>query len=361
MKLVKKSITTLACTCIVASSFSTLAHSNHQDSSGLAWSYMAPLTDADTGIGARPAGSKAERKAADWIAKQWQQQGYKAQVLPFDYKLRNKEFTSQNLQIDIKGASEKVIVIGAHYDSTGHEHGSLGATDNASGVAAILALSAKLKGKKLPYTVRLIAFGAEEVGLQGARAYVAEQLTDKQKLIAMINLDTIIGGDKLYVHSAHTTPYECKGIPNSNYNSETQIRDSLRAISQTMFGDEAHQLHPAYDGYPEGVTGSWSDHSPFACSGIPIAYLEATNFAINGHGGNDGYSQSEKEQLWDCYDSKNKTACNRKEEKSWGMIWHTQFDRLDTLQPVMKGRLKQQLKKNVDVLEEFVSKADQYL
>lgn len=89
--------------------------------------------------------------------------------------------------------------------------------------------------------------------------------------------------------------------------------------------------------------------------------MEATNFAINGHGGHDGYSQSEKTQLWDCYDSENKTACDRKKEKSWGMIWHTKFDRLDTLQPVMKGRLKQQLKKNVDVLEQFVHKAEQYL
>lgn len=361
MTLLKKSITTLACAYFITSSFSALAHSNHDTSSDSAWAYMAPLTDQNTGIGARPAGSEAEKKAADWLVQQWQKQGYTSKVLPFDYQLKGKKFTSQNIQVDITGSSEKILVIGAHYDSTGHEHGSLGATDNASGVAAILALSARLKEKSLPFSVRLLAFGAEEVGLQGAKAYIANQLTDREKLAAMINLDTIIGGDKLYVHSAHTTPYDCKGIPDSKYNADTHIRDGLTTISNSLFGASGHQLHPAYNGYPEGVTGSWSDHSPFACAGIPIAYLEATNFAINGHSGNDGYSQTEKVQLWDCYDNDNKTACDRKKEKSWGMIWHTQFDRLDTLQPVMPGRLEQQLEKNVDVLEQFVLTANKHL
>lgn len=359
MTLLKKSLTTLACAYILTAPFSSFAHSEHKKMS--AWSYMAPLTDPTTGIGARPAGSKAEKKAADWLVQQWQKQGYQPKVLPFDYQLKDKKFNSQNIQVDIKGKSDKIIVIGAHYDSTGEDHGSLGATDNASGVAAMLALSAKIRTEELPYTVRFLAFGAEEVGLQGAKAYIAKQLKNREKLVAMVNLDTIIGGDKLYVHSAHTTPYECKGIPNSVYNAETHIRDGLKAISGGLFNDSGHQLHPAYDGYPEGVTGSWSDHSPFACAGIPIAYLEATNFAINGHSGNDGYSQTEKTQLWDCYDSENKTACNREKEKSWGMIWHTQFDRLDTLQPVMQGRLKQQLEINVDVLEKFVLTAKNYL
>lgn len=358
MTLLKKSLITLACAYFLSSSY-CFADAGEQTVS--AWSYMLPLTDANTGIGARPAGSKAEKKAAQWLVNQWQEQGYRTEVLPFEYKLKGRKYKSQNIQIDIKGGSNQVVVIAAHYDSTGEEHGSLGAADNASGVAAMLALSAKIKDQSLPYSVRLIAFGAEEVGLQGAKAYIAKQLKDRKKILAMINLDTIIGGDKLYVHSAHTTPYDCKDIPKARYNSNPHIRDGLKTISTNLFGPEGHQLHPAYDGYPEGVTGSWSDHSPFACAGVPIAYLEATNFAINGHSGNDGYSQTDKGQLWDCYDSKNKTACDRDKEQSWGMIWHTQFDRLDTLQPVMPGRLEQQLDKNVDVLEQFVLTADKYI
>lgn len=323
-----------------------------------AWSYLLPLAEYP-----RPAGSPKEQKAADWIAKQWQSQGYNVSELPFEFTYRKTKFSSQNLVIDIKGQSEKVLIIGAHYDSTGHLQGSRGVADNASGTAAILALAGRLQGKSLPFSLRLIAFGAEEVGLQGAKAYVNQQwpVKDRENVIAMINLDTIIGGDKLYVHSAHTTPYKCKGQDKVSYNSDTQVRDGLKQVSELLFAEQAHQLHPAYDGYPEGVTGSWSDHSPFACAGVAIAYLEATNFAIDGENGNDGYSQTEKPALWDCYDGKNKTACDRKKEKSWGKIWHTKFDRLDALEPQMPGRLQQQLKQNIDVLEKFVLTADTYL
>lgn len=237
----------------------------------------------------------------------------------------------------------------------------MGAADNASGVAAILALSALLKQKSLPYSVRLLAFGAEEIGLLGSKAYINEQVKDRKNIVAMINLDTIIGGDKLYVHSAHTTPYECEGQTKTNYNSQTHVRNGLQKVSTDLFGEAGHKLHPAFKDFPEGVTGSWSDHSPFACAGIPIGYLEATNFEIAGADGNDGYSQTEKPQLWDCYDSDKKTACDRDSEHGWGMIWHTQFDRLDTLQPVMPGRLEEQLAKNVAVLEKFVLTAKQFL
>ena len=326
-----------------------------------AWSYLLPLTHHESGIGARPAGSKAEKQAAQWLIHQWQKQGYQAHNLPFSYQLEGKGYQSQNVQVDIKGSSDRTLVIAAHYDSTGEDHGSLGATDNASGVAAMLALTAQLKGKTLPFNVRILAFGAEEVGLIGSVKYIEEQVQDLDKIIAMINLDTIIGGDQLYVHSADKTPYDCEGITEVNYNSDTRVRDALRAISLAEFGDNAHHIHPAFKGAPEGVTGSWSDHAPFACSGIPIGYFEATSFAINGESGHDGYSQTEKTPLWDCYDNDKNTACDRDEERGWGMIWHTKFDRLDALEQVMPGRLKQQLDINVNVLERFVVDADRYI
>jgi hypothetical protein len=326
-----------------------------------AWSYLLPLAHHESGIGARPAGSKAEKQAAQWLIQQWQRQGYQATSLPFSYRFRGQSYQSQNVQMEIKGSSDRTLVIAAHYDSTGEDHGSLGATDNASGVAAVLALTAKLKGKTLPFNLRILAFGAEEIGLIGSTKYIEHQVRDLDKVIAMINLDTIIGGDQLYVHSADKTPYDCEGITKVDYNSNTQVRDALRAVSTAEFGNYGHKLHPAYKGAPEGVTGSWSDHAPFACSGIPIGYLEATNFAINGESGHDGYSQTEKTPLWDCYDDDKNTACDRDKERGWGMIWHTKFDRLDALEQVMPGRLQQQLDINVRVLERFVLNADQYL
>lgn len=323
-----------------------------------AWQKLVELTDETIGIGARPAGSDKEKETAAWIKEQWQTLGYTVNEFPFEFTLRKKSFTSSNLSMVIKGQSDKTIIIGAHYDSTGEKQGSLGTTDNGSGVAAILALAKRLKGQTLPYTIKLIAFGAEEYGLQGSKAYVGKQQESLENVIGMINLDTIIGGDKLYIHNAHEKSYKCNAVENPKYNSSSVLRDGLLTTSKALFADHSHMLHPAYDGYPEGQTGSWSDHAPFACSGMPIAYLEATNFAINGHSGNDGYSQTTHSDVWSCYKEDGKTACDRDSEKKWGMIWHTEFDRLDKLTTLFKNKLKHQLIQNVDVLETFVRQAD---
>ena len=77
--------------------------------------------------------------------------------------------------------------------------------------------------------------------------------------------------------------------------------------------------------------------------------------------GNDGYSQTVHPHVWTCIDKENKTACDKKSEKKWGMIWHTEFDRLDKLNGMFQRRLYKQLTQNIDVLEGFVLKADNWL
>ena len=346
---------------LAVAGMSTHVFANTHQSTKTAWDYFVPLTVEEHGIGARPAGSDKERQAAKWIESQWQSMGYDVTVQPFEYTLRDTDFSSQNLIVDVKGKRAKTIIVGAHYDSTGDRFGSLGAIDNASGMAALLTLSARIKNKDLPYSVRLIAFGAEEVGLQGAKAYVRDAFDDRGDVIAMVNLDTIIGGDKLYVHSAHTEPYDCSTLPKGTFNADTQVRDGLQKVSQSLFGSLGHQLHPANDEFPEGVTGSWSDHAPFACSGIPIAYLEATNFEIDGRNGKDGYSQTTAPAIWNCFDDAKNGACERKKEFKWGMIWHTKFDRVDELEAIMPGRLAEQLSINAEVLTHFIEEADKHL
>ena len=117
-------------------------------------------------------------------------------------------------------------------------------------------------------------------------------------------------------------------------------------------------VHPAIPGYPAGETGSWSDHGSFACLGIPIAYLEATNFNINGKNGYDGYSQSTHPELWDCFDAAANSACDRESEQQWGEIWHTGADRLDKLETLFPGRIKQQLNTATDLLIRFLKQPE---
>src|SRR5512141_1474486 len=58
-----------------------------------------------------------------------------------------------------KDAPERVLVVGAHYDTVA---ATPGADDNASGVAGVLALARELAKRPLGATVRFVAFALEE-------------------------------------------------------------------------------------------------------------------------------------------------------------------------------------------------------
>jgi len=329
--------------------------------------YLRDVVSPKDGIGAREAGTEQEQQTADYVIAQFKSMGFDAHIQKIKRPVlqeKNKYLYSSNIIVEKKGRSDKVLVLAAHFDSTGSKQGSQGAMDNGSGLAVMLAVAGAMSQEaELPYTLRFIAFGAEEIGLVGSRAYMKQlqQTPDKlKKIIGMVNLDTVAGGDFLYLHSAHTEPYECGGN-NDDYTSDTVLRDALVKVSRKVLSEHAHRVHPEFPVFPEGVTGPWSDHEPFACNGIPVAYIETTNFTINGQDGYDGYSQSAAPGLWDCFDAKNKTACDREQEKQWGMIWHTGNDQLKHLELVFPGRVERQLSANVAVLNEFFIKADKYL
>jgi hypothetical protein len=358
----------LALPCLLTSSLMlvtscSLSPQTTDTSDKLAYTYLRQLVSPIEGIGAREAGTDKEKQTAGYIKAKFEEFGYRTTKQDFSFKRRKNEGESQNIIAELGDPTKPTIILGAHYDSTAMKSGSMGATDNGAGVAAMLAI-AKALTTKIPkdYNIRFIAFGAEEIGLQGSNYYVSDLFKNNklQNIAAMINFDTIAGGDNVYVHSAHITPYSrCKS---ENYSSDTSIREALLSASINVLGEKnKYVIHPDYEGYPEGVTGSWSDHASFACAGIPIAYVESTNFSINGKDGFDGYSQSIAEQLWTCYDQKNSTACNVKAEKNWGKIWHTKFDSLEQLNEIFPGRVEKQLGDNVNVLIELLSDPDKYL
>jgi aminopeptidase YwaD len=80
-----------------------------------------------------------------------------------------------NLVVELPGGSLpwQVVEVGAHYDTAPR---SPGADDNASGVVALLELARLLAERPRERTLRLVFFGAEEVGLQGSRIHAQRQL-----------------------------------------------------------------------------------------------------------------------------------------------------------------------------------------
>ncbi len=86
-----------------------------------------------------------------------------------------------------------ILVIGAHYDSV---FGSPGANDNASGVAAVLALARRFAPRKMQHAVRFVAFANEEPPYflsdeMGSRVYADRCKARGDNIRAMISLETI--------------------------------------------------------------------------------------------------------------------------------------------------------------------------
>ena len=69
-----------------------------------------------------------------------------------------------------------MVVLGAHYDTVPEV---AGVNDNGSGTAIVLSLAEALAGKSLPFDVKIIDSGSEELGLLGSRHYI-ESLTQAE-------------------------------------------------------------------------------------------------------------------------------------------------------------------------------------
>ena len=99
-----------------------------------------------------------------------------------------------NLICTLKGASETVIVVGAHFDLV--EAGD-GVVDNWTGASLLPSLYQGLASEARRHTFRFVAFSGEEKGLVGSRAYVRELDKTKERDIAMVNMDTLGLGESL--------------------------------------------------------------------------------------------------------------------------------------------------------------------
>ena len=100
-------------------------------------------------------------------------------------------FSSRNVVASLPGtdsSSNAVFIFSAHYDCT---PGSLGADDDGSGVAAILATAKILSQYTFNHTIRFIAFSGEEVGTYGSFCYARDAYRNGDNIVAVLNADMI--------------------------------------------------------------------------------------------------------------------------------------------------------------------------
>jgi Zn-dependent M28 family amino/carboxypeptidase len=160
----------------------------------------------------RRAGSKGSRMAQFYLTDRFKQIGiqpyHNTFEYPFYFQDGEKQTMGTNLFGYIKGKSDSVIVVSAHYDHLGIRKGQAGkdsifngADDNASGVGALLSIAAYFKKHTPEHTLLFVSFDGEEEGLQGAKAFLKQPPVPASLMVLNINMDMISRNDKneLYV------------------------------------------------------------------------------------------------------------------------------------------------------------------
>jgi len=127
--------------------------------------------------------------AADFIEKTFSDAGLRPRRDSYDLQ----GFPCHNIEVELRGPSPQIVLIGAHYDSV---LGAPGANDNGSGVAAVLALARRFAKKQSTQTLRFVAFVNEEppyfqTSQMGSFVYAGRCKARGDKISTMISLETI--------------------------------------------------------------------------------------------------------------------------------------------------------------------------
>lgn len=162
---------------------------------------------------------------------------------------------------------EHYIVVTAHYDHLGKQGRQVfhGADDNASGVAAMLELAARMSKRCPAYSYLYIATDAEEGGLYGSKAFVASPLVPLSGIVLNLNLDMISQPDrrgKLYLTGARRYPELI-----------TQLDSEFSHLQFLFHRGPSRQFRDSF-------RHDWrnaSDHGPFHKAGIPYLFFGGQN------------------------------------------------------------------------------------
>lgn len=106
-----------------------------------------------------------------------------------DIVLQDAGRGASNVIVTKRGRTDRVIVVGAHYDKV---HEGRGVIDNWTGSTLVANLHQALHGVDTEATIVFIAFAREEEGLIGSSQYVRSLSREQRaKIDAMVNLDTL--------------------------------------------------------------------------------------------------------------------------------------------------------------------------
>lgn len=141
------------------------------------------------------------------------------------------------------GGNTEIVILGGHYDTVPE---APGASDNAAGAAVAVEIASRLTDIDLPYELRIVLFGSEELGLLGSGHYVSTLSPGEiARTTLMLNLDALGAGQLEVI-------------------GDRPLVNAVLAIAES----EGIRMR-------RGVTleGASSDHASFRAVGIPVVFI----------------------------------------------------------------------------------------
>jgi Zn-dependent M28 family amino/carboxypeptidase len=190
-------------------------------------------------------------------------------VHPFVSARRNRpdSVRGANVVAMLRGSvtPERIIVVSAHFDHVGVRNGLVfnGADDNASGTAAVLALAAHFAAHRPAHSILFAFFDAEEMGLLGARAFIADPPVSLAAIGANVNMDMVSRSDSGELYAAGAARYP-----------------QLRPLLEPLIALSPVKLRLGHDsGSGRDDWTNLSDQGAFHAVGIPFVLFSVEDHA----------------------------------------------------------------------------------
>jgi Zn-dependent M28 family amino/carboxypeptidase len=188
-----------------------------------------------------------------------------------------------NLILKLPGQNPALepLLIGAHYDGPLH---SIGADDNATGVAALLELARRWSATPPRRPVWLVAFDQEEWGMLGSKALATELRQGGQQLRLMVSLEMLgfTSPTQAYPLPAMRRIYGAVGDFIAVVGNASAAL-TLPKLARPMGKHVITKVLPVPNGGRAIPDVRLSDHSPFWDAGYDAVMVTDTSFMRNPH------------------------------------------------------------------------------
>ena len=216
--------------------------------------------------------------AADFIETSLAEAG--CEVVRQNFQAQNE--TCCNLEAVITGGRQpdEIVVVAAHYDTV---YGSPGANDNASAVAAVLALARRFAGREVDRTLRFVFFVNEEPPFfqteqMGSLVYANKCRLDGDNIVAMLSIETIGYYSDRPGSQKYPFPFGLMYPSTGNFIGFVSNLSSRRLLHKAIGSFRSSCKFPSVGGaIPEFVPGiNWSDHWSFWKAGYQAIMVTDT-------------------------------------------------------------------------------------